>query len=237
MVKWIGTELRWNKYGEISHRIHTHVHMVKWWGGEMNWNRSMVKWVWWNGAQNTHTCLHGEIEIKWNGAASKDVAVAHGPFRQSARHHSETMFSSAGDTASDELKKQNSPPSLEGTKKPTAVETAVEGEYNHFTITMWTSVCILCTISPYLFHHSSVPIQFTNSPFHHVNMGVYSMRHLAIFVSPYLCTNPFHSLTISPFHNYSIISKQRDVKKRHYISELLDYFDPMRRMIMIVRKM
>ena len=144
--------------------------------------------------------------------ASKGVAAAHGPFRQSAQHHSETTFSSTGDTSADEVKKRDRSPSLEGTKKLTAVE----GEYNRFTITtfhlciicktpfhqisispcehgcvfyapfhhtcftitlyqsispynhftMWTWVCILCTISPYLFHHRSVPIHFTISPFH-----------------------------------------------------------------------
>ena len=35
---------------------------------------------------------------------------------------------------------------------------------NHLTMLTW--VCILCSISPYLFHHSSVPIHFTISPLH-----------------------------------------------------------------------
>ena len=50
MVKWIGTDIWWNKYGEMVQRIHTHVHMVKWLYGEMDWYRVMVKQVWWNGA-------------------------------------------------------------------------------------------------------------------------------------------------------------------------------------------
>ena len=56
--------------------------------------------------------------------ASKGVAVAHGPFRRSARNHSETIFFSAGDTAAYEVKKQYMPPSLEGNNKPAAVKTA-----------------------------------------------------------------------------------------------------------------
>ena len=53
---------------------------------------------------------------------------------------------------------------------------------HHFT--MWTCVCIMCTISPYFFHHFSVPIHFTILPFHHVNLCVYSLRHFSISVSP-----------------------------------------------------
>ena len=68
MAKWIGTELWWKKHGEMEKRIHTHVHMAKWWYGEIDWYRATVKQVWWNVAQNTHTCSHGEMEIWWNGA-------------------------------------------------------------------------------------------------------------------------------------------------------------------------
>ena len=71
IVKWIGIELWWNKYCEIAQRIHTHVHMVKWWDGEMDWYRAMVKWIWWNGAQNTDPCSHGEMVICWNGAVKR----------------------------------------------------------------------------------------------------------------------------------------------------------------------
>ena len=47
----------------------------------------------------------------------------------------------------------------------------------HFT--MWTWVCILCAIFPYLFHHSSVPIYFSISPFrtfHHYSKISYQLR-------------------------------------------------------------
>ena len=37
--------------------------------------------------------------------------------------------------------------------------------YCHFTMLTW--VCILCTISPYSFHHISVTIHFTISQFYH----------------------------------------------------------------------
>ena len=65
---------------------------------------------------------------KQGDTASEDATVAHGPFRRSARYHSETTFSSTGDTAADEMKKRDRYPSLEGTKKPTAVKTAVKGD-------------------------------------------------------------------------------------------------------------
>ena len=149
---------------------------------------------------------------KQGDTESKGIEAVHGLFRRSAWHHSDTTFSSTGDTLADEVKKRDRIPSLEGTKKPTAVE----GEYNRFTITpfhiciiwttrfhqisispcehgcvfyapfhrthftialyqsispshhftMWTWVCIMYPISPYLFHNSSVPIHFTISPFH-----------------------------------------------------------------------
>ena len=146
------------------------------------------------------------IGRKKGDTASKDVTAAHGPLRQaahgplrqSAHHHTYTTFSSTGDTAADELKKQVRSPSLEGTMKPTAVE----GDYNIFNITPFY-LCILCN-TPYHhiailpcenrcafcapFHHislhKSVPIHFTISPFLHMNMGVYSMHHFTIFVSP-----------------------------------------------------
>ena len=39
--------------------------------------------------------------------ASKGVAVTHGPFRRSARNHSETTFFSKGDTSAYEVKKRD----------------------------------------------------------------------------------------------------------------------------------
>ena len=73
MVKWRDGEVYW--YRAIVKLIlwmvqiiHTHVHMVKWWDNEMDWYRAMVKRIWWNGADNTHSCSHGEIVKWWNGA-------------------------------------------------------------------------------------------------------------------------------------------------------------------------
>ena len=45
------------------------------------------------------------IGRKQGDTASKGVAMAHWMFRQSAQHHSETIFSSTSDTAVDEVNK------------------------------------------------------------------------------------------------------------------------------------
>ena len=63
-------------------------------------------------------------------------------------HHSETNYSLMSDTAADEMRKQNRSPSSEGAKK----QTAVEGEYNCFTITPF-HLCILCTAKV---HHLAI---------------------------------------------------------------------------------
>ena len=64
--------------------------------------------------------------------------------RRSAWHHSETNFYSMGDAPANEVKKQDRSPSLERTKKPAAVKTAAEGEYNRFNITPF-HLCIIYT--------------------------------------------------------------------------------------------
>ena len=116
------------------------------------------------------------IGRKQGNMASKGVAVAHGPFIRSSRNHSETTFSSTGDTSADEVKNQDSSPSLEGTKKPTAVE----GEYNSFTITPF-HLCIICTTS---FHQTSI------SPF----------EHGCVFYAPFRLT----SFTIALYQSISL---------------------------------
>ena len=135
------------------------------------------------------------------------------------------------------MKKRDRFPSLEGTKKPTSVE----GDYNCFTITPFhhisISTCEHGFVFCALFHYSSLPIHFTISPFHHVNLGMYYLRHFAIFVSPYLCTNPFHRLDISPFHCYTTISHQRYIRKRHHSSEPSNYLAPVFWMKVVVIKM
>ena len=96
----------------------------------------------------------------------------------------------------------------------------------------------MCNISPYTFHHRSVPIHFTISPFYHVNMGVYSLRHLAMFfhniyVPIHFTISPSHHFTFSPlFHNFT--AKIR--KKCHQRSELLNCLAPVVQMKVIIRK-
>ena len=63
--------------------------------------------------------------------SSMGVAEAHGKFRRSERHHSETTFVLVGDAASNEVKKRYWSPSLEGGNKAMTVK----GEYNRFTVT------------------------------------------------------------------------------------------------------
>ena len=77
---------------------------------------------------------------KQGGVTAKVLGVAHGTFRRAARHHSETIFPSMGDTSANKVKRRDWSPYLEGTKKPKAVE----GEYNCFTITP-IHLCIICT--------------------------------------------------------------------------------------------
>ena len=112
---------------------------------------------------------------------SKGIAEAHGSFRRSVRYHSDTNFDSTGHTESDGVKKHYRSPFLEGIKKPTGLK----GEYNCFTATQFP-----------LF--SSAPHHFAILLFHHVNMYVYSVHHFRILLAIYLCSNPFHHITISP---------------------------------------
>ena len=37
----------------------------------MDWYRSMVKRIWWNGAENTHPCSHCEMLRWWNGTLQR----------------------------------------------------------------------------------------------------------------------------------------------------------------------
>ena len=101
-------------------------------------------------------------------------------FRQSVRHHLDTTFSSIGDTSADEVMEWGMYPSLEGTKKPTAVG----GEYNNFNIKK-IHLCILCTAP---FHNITIlPCEhgcILSAPFCLVRMGVYYLHHFTIFVSP-----------------------------------------------------
>ena len=63
-----------------------------------------------------------------------------------------------------------------------------------------------------------LPIHFTISPFHHMNMGVYSLRHFDMFVSPQLCTNPFHHFTFSPlFHNFTAKRRKKAASEQQAI--------------------
>ena len=54
------------------------------------------------------------IGQKQGGTVSKGVAAAHWPFRRSVRHHSETTFSSTGDTSADEVESRIVPHSSRG---------------------------------------------------------------------------------------------------------------------------
>ena len=61
-----------------------------------------------------------------------------------------------------------------------------------------------------LLHHFTfvifAPQHFKISPFHYVNMGVYSVQHFTILVSQLLCINTFHHLKISPFEDECVFS-------------------------------
>ena len=82
---------------------------------------------------------------KQGDMALRGVVEAHGTFRKSTRNHSEMTCALEGDTSAEKAKNRDQSPLLEGSKK----QTAVEGEYNCFTITSF-HLCILYT-TPY--HH------------------------------------------------------------------------------------
>ena len=127
---------------------------------------------------------------KKGSTASNGVAAACGTFRQLARHNSQTTFSLMGYMVASEVKKRDRSPSLEGTKKPTAVK----GDYNCFTITPF-HLCILCTAP---FHHISI------SPWEHGCVLCASFHHICL---PLIYTNPFFHLTISPCKHGCVFSE------------------------------
>ena len=129
------------------------------------------------------------IRQKQGDTASKGVSAAHGPFRRSSQHHPETIFSSTGDTADDEVNKPHWSSLLMGTRKPIAVES----ECNIFTIKNF-HLCILCTAP---FHHLAIPpceheCVFCG-PFHHIFFSI------ALF-------NPFHHIAILPYEHRCVFS-------------------------------
>ena len=87
------------------------------------------------------------------GAETKGVGVSHRPFRPLTRHHSEKNHHLTRDVSSDEAKKRDISPLLEGAKK----YMTVESEYNHFTISPFHH-CNLCTTAPYLFDNFTIMI-------------------------------------------------------------------------------
>ena len=127
---------------------------------------------------------------KQGGAESKGVAAANDPFRRLERHHSKTTLASMGDTSADEVNQRDSFPLLEGTKKPTAVE----GEYNCFTVTTF-HLCIICNAT---FHHSAI------SPCEHGCILCALFLHIHFTIALYHSVSPSHHFTFSLlFRNFT----------------------------------